>query len=205
MDVDKTDCWIVGLLDEEAAVFSLFWSNVAAGDGGRFLPFRPAGRLCHPHQVWQISPSAAGFIQGLGAGHGPASTVFLEAKTEYNPERIESVCTRRRSNPVGVENDFGRARRVVRCAANPGLIDSIPSGLQTVFQSRGKSLAGEILNHGSTRIKRIIGLLDEEAAVFSLFDCCFTLACVYKMYSLVAICIHCVIITSCLKTGKAKC
>ena len=143
---------------------------------GRMLPLETEGALCRSVRrvagrdrrvacatlirYGSISPGAAVFIQGLGAGHGPTRTVFLEAKTEYNPERIESVCTRRRSNPVGVENDFGRVPRVVRCAANPGLIDTIPSGLQTVFQSRSKPLAGEILNHAWTRIKRIIGLLD---------------------------------------------
>jgi hypothetical protein len=59
MDADKTDSWIIGLLDEEGAVFSLFWSIVAAGDGGRSLPFRPAGRrtgqagrLCYPFEAW---------------------------------------------------------------------------------------------------------------------------------------------------------
>jgi hypothetical protein len=50
--------------------------------------------------------------------------------TEYNPEGVESVCARRRCNPVGVGNYFGRLPRVVRCAANPGLNDSIPLGLK---------------------------------------------------------------------------
>jgi len=50
--------------------------------------------------------------------------------TEYNPEGVESVCVRQRCNPVGVENNFGRLPRVVRCAANPGLNDSIPLGLE---------------------------------------------------------------------------
>src|ERR1039458_7955124 len=48
---------------------------------------------------------------------------------EYNPERVESVRAGRRCNPVGVEHYLGRLPRVVRCAANPGLIDSIPLGL----------------------------------------------------------------------------
>ena len=50
--------------------------------------------------------------------------------TEYNPEGVESVRARRRCNPVGVENYFGRLLRVVRCVANPGLNDSIPLGLK---------------------------------------------------------------------------
>ena len=50
--------------------------------------------------------------------------------TEYNPEGVESVRVRRRCNPVGVEIYFGRLPRVVRCAANPGLNDSIPLGLK---------------------------------------------------------------------------
>jgi hypothetical protein len=50
--------------------------------------------------------------------------------TEYNPEGVESVRARRRCNPVGVEIYFGRLPRVVRCAANPGLNDSIPLGLK---------------------------------------------------------------------------
>jgi hypothetical protein len=48
---------------------------------------------------------------------------------EFNPEGVASVCARQRHNPVGVENNFGRLPRVVRCAANPGLNDSIPLGL----------------------------------------------------------------------------
>src|ERR1035441_10108886 len=48
---------------------------------------------------------------------------------EFNPERVVSVRAVRRCNPVGVENYFGRLLRVVRCAANPGLIDAIPLGL----------------------------------------------------------------------------
>ncbi len=48
---------------------------------------------------------------------------------KYNPEGVESPRVRSRCNPVGVENDFGRLPRVVRCAANPGLNDSIPWGL----------------------------------------------------------------------------
>jgi hypothetical protein len=48
--------------------------------------------------------------------------------TEYNPEGGESMRAHRRCNPVGVENNFGRLPRVARCAANPGLNDSIPLG-----------------------------------------------------------------------------
>ena len=57
---------------------------------------------------------------------------------EYNPERVESMHARRRCNPVGVENYFGRLPRVVRCAANPGLNDAIPLGFHlTVNRAKG--------------------------------------------------------------------
>jgi hypothetical protein len=49
--------------------------------------------------------------------------------TVYNPEEVESARAHRRCNPVGVENCIGPLPRVVRCAANPGLNDSIPLGL----------------------------------------------------------------------------
>ena len=48
---------------------------------------------------------------------------------QYNPERVASLRARRRCNPVGVGNDLGWLPRVVRCAANPGLNDPIPLGL----------------------------------------------------------------------------
>jgi hypothetical protein len=57
--------------------------------------------------------------------------------TEYNPEGVESVRARHRCNPVGVENIFGRLPGVVRCAANLGLNDSIPLGLEQHPQANG--------------------------------------------------------------------
>ena len=60
--------------------------------------------------------------------------------TEYNPEGVESVRARRRCNPVGVEIYFGRLPRVVRCAANPGLNDSIPLGLKKHPHANGEEI-----------------------------------------------------------------
>ena len=55
---------------------------------------------------------------------------WVRVAMENNPEGVESLRARRRCNPVGVENKLGRLPRVVRCAANPGLMDAIPLGLK---------------------------------------------------------------------------
>jgi hypothetical protein len=73
---------------------------------------------------------------------------------ENNPEGVESLRARRRCNPVGVENNLGRLPRVVRCAANPGLMDAIPLGLK----QRAKNSQARMNNDDSKKTLRLLCL-----------------------------------------------
>jgi hypothetical protein len=73
----------------------------------------PVGDVCKSLEIWTGVPSTAA---------ARLKILWVRATTLLGAPANAEIS-------VGVENYLGRIPKVVRCAANPGLIDSIPLGL----------------------------------------------------------------------------
>src|SRR5450631_2517577 len=73
----------------------------------------PVGDVCKSLEIWTGAPSTASACLKI---------LWVRATTLLGAPAFAEIS-------FGVENYLGRLPRVVRCAANPGRIDSIPLGL----------------------------------------------------------------------------